>query len=313
MEVQKTAMMHKAIDLGWNKSPLNKGETHVDTDGISVKLIYWPSDEKMLKQAIAKMVLSTTGCDSQMEIPDELGEELFRGGLQTGLEVPSVVFEVSGVSRQLTHELVRTRKAVFHQQSMRHTDMGNKFNVRMPKTIRDSKTVLEIGEDSKLLRKYFGSVGSPEEIWQYCMDVCRETYAILKDANIPYQDARTACPIATETYIIASYPLSEFINVYSYRACRMFLWEIQHVFKLMREEVLKKFPWMEPYIKVSCERSKRCQYQGWESTEFDCELPWKNDRVYKPNLDLIGLKGKAYGNESKKGEADGSTQRVEKA
>ena len=74
----------------------------------------------------------------------------------------------------------------------------------------------------------------------------------------------------------------------------MFLWEMQHVMQLMKLEVIHRFPWMYPYIKVGCEKSKRCVYQGLEDTFHDCEFDWRNDRVYKPNYEMIGLKGKAY-------------------
>lgn len=273
-----TAMMHKAIDLGWNKSPLNKGELNIGTKNIHVKMIGYPADEKMMKQVFAKMSLAVTGNDVSKSLPDELAEDLMRGGLNQGLETFSFNFEISGLSRQLTHELVRTRKASFAQQSMRHTDMGNQFNVRVPQTIADNPKAMQIFEQF--------------------VNHARQAYSELKDLDIPYQDCRMVCPIGTETYIIASYPISEFIATYSYRACRMFLWEIQYVFRRMREEVLLKFPWMEPFIKVSCEKTKKCMYQGLEDTTKDCEFDWRGDRVFKPNLDLIGLKGKAYGSKN---------------
>lgn len=301
MSAKPTSMMHKSIDLGWNKSPLNQGRIDVGTGNITVKLEYHP-DEKMLKRFIAKQVLSTTGLDPDMELPEALGEELFFGGLQTGLEVPWLGFEISGLSRQLTHELVRTRKGVFHQQSMRHTDMGDQFNVREPQSIFDSEAAKRL-EQFPALRAVLGkthmALATPHEIFEAAMKVAREAYKFQKECDLPYQDARMVCPIATETYIIASYPVSEFLATYAYRACRMFLWEIQYVFKEMKARVIEKFPWMEQFIKVSCEKTKRCMYQGWEDTTKDCEFEWRGDRVYKPNLALIGLKGKAYGVQDK--------------
>lgn len=294
-----TAMMHKSIDLKWNKSPLDQGRIDIGTENIRCKMINWPDEDRM-KATIAKMVLSTTGHDIEKAVNPDLAEELFHGGLQTGLEGFSFSFEVSGISRQLTHEIVRTRKAVFHQQSMRHTDMGDNFNVRMPQTIADAcKAPLcsaSLGGPS-----WFDPMNHaakcPAGIYLRLVSVARDAYAQLKAADLPYQDCRTVCPIGTETYIVCTYPVSEFLAVYSYRACRMFLWEMQHLMKLMREEVLKVFPWMEKFIKVSCEKTKRCMYQGWEDTTKDCEFPYAGDRVYKPNLALIGLKGKAYGDE----------------
>ena len=285
MEPKKTAMMSKSIDLGWNKSPLNQGRIDVGTENIKVKLIGYPADEKMMKQVFAKMALAVTGNDVDKVLPEELAEELMKGGLNQGLESFSFNFEISGLSRQVTHELVRTRKATFSQQSMRHTDMGDQFNTRMPQSIKDSKNMV----------MWNGMMVRPETVFRELIEKARFAYSALKEADIPYQDCRMVCPIGTETYIIASYPINEFFATYAYRACRMFLWEIQFIFNRMREEVLKIFPWMEPYVKVTCEKTKRCMYQGLEDTQNDCEFPWKTDRVYKPNYELIGLKGKAYG------------------
>jgi thymidylate synthase ThyX len=185
---------------------------------------------------------------------------------------------------------------------MRHTDMGDKFNVRMPSSVGSADKVINLENYPALQQLGWikdSDNGKPEgmmasEIFEAAVMVAREAYAALKAADLPYQDCRMLCPIGTETYIIATYPVSEFLATYSYRACRMFLWEMQHVMKLMREEVIKVFPWMDKFIKVACEKTKRCMYQGWENTVDDCEFEWRGDRVYKPNLDLIGLKGKAY-------------------
>ena len=243
-------------------SPSNNGIIHAGTDGIGVKLLFYP-DEALMKNALAKMVKATIGGDPNENISDELGEELFKGGLQTGLESFTVIFEISGVSRAFTHQFVRTRKAVFHQQSSRYTFMGENFNARMPQTIFDNPEA--------------------REVYSRFITQSREAYAKLCDLNMPYQDARFACPVGLETYIIAQYPLKVFLDTYAYRACPMFQWEIVHVFKEMRRLLIGQFPWMEQYIKISCEKSKRCMFQGWESTDSVCDFEWNRERIYNPD------------------------------
>lgn len=241
-------------------SPLNNGEINTGLEGIVVKLIDYP-DELRMKKTLSKMVKATIGSDPNEEIPDEVGEELFSGGLQTGLDSFMVIFEVYGVDRTITHQLVRTSKAKFHQQSSRFTYMGSEFNVRMPETFTGDSDVIEAYID--LVR------------------ASRNFYQLAVDKDIPYQDARYGCLEGTETYIICEYPLGVFLNTYSYRACPMFQWGINGVFKLMRIELLKKFPWIEPYIKISCEKIKKCTFQGWENTDGVCEFPWNKTRVFK--------------------------------
>lgn len=244
-------------------SPLNQGQFHIGTDKIKIKLIDWP-DEKRFKAALSKMVQATVGGEIDKDIPEEVGEELFRGGLQTGLEAAILTFEISGVSRAFTHQLVRTRKATYHQQSSRYTNMGKNFNVRVPESIMNSKDA------------YFEFMNAARG--------CQDAYAQLIDLDIPFQDARFICPIGIETYIIAEYPLKTFLDTYAYRACPMFQWEMVFVFREMKKLVVEKFPWMEEHIKISCERTKRCMFQGWEETESQCNFPWAGDRIFQSKI-----------------------------
>lgn len=249
-------------------SPLNKDEINVGFDNIHVKLIDFP-DEKRFKKSLSKMVKATIGGDPKEVINDNIGEELFKGGLQTGLEAAIVVFEISGVSRACTHQLVRTRKAAFHQQSSRYTFMGEKFNIRMPATVAKN--------------------AKAKSIFERIASQTRKAYEDLADLNIPYQDCRFVAPIGIETYIICEYPLKTFIDTYGYRACSMFQWEILYVFRKMKEELVKVHPWMKPYIKISCEKTQKCMFQGWEDTAEQCDggkiggeaFPWVKNRVFK--------------------------------
>ncbi len=244
-------------------SPLNKGEINTGIEGIKVKLIFYP-DEKLMKNALSKMVMATIGSDPSQTIPDKVGEELFKGGLQTGLDSFTVIFEVSGVDRTITHQLVRTSKAKFHQQSSRFTYMGSNFNVRMPETFMKDSDVMEAYND--------------------LVHASRNFYQLAVDKDMPYQDARYGCLEGTETYIICEYPLGVWLNTYSYRACPMFQWGINGVFKLMAKELLDKFPWLEPYVKISCEKIKKCTFQGWEETDGVCEFSWNKTRVFKSEI-----------------------------
>jgi len=265
-------MIRKSLDPEKQHiSPLGQNKIHEAFEGIKVKLLYWP-DEERFKKMVFKAVTATRGNDIDLpEQTDELIiEDAFKGGLNQCLEWVTVVFEISGVSRGLTHELVRTRKASFAQQSMRHTDMG-RANQRMPDTIPEAG-------------------GGADAVWQHAIETAIDAYGVLVNLDVPYQDARTVLPIATETYIIASYPLGEFLNTYAYRACQMFYPEIVHLFRLMRSELLAACSWLDPYVCISCEKTKingefehMCTYQGWERVEGHCKLPWakETNRVWK--------------------------------
>lgn len=269
-------MISKSLDPeGQHVSPLGVGAAagRIDKglENLRVKMLMWP-DEQQFKMAVYRATMATRGSDIDVDeaIDPIVVEDAFKGGLNQCLEWATAVFEISGVSRGLTHELVRTRKASFAQQSMRHTDMGNPA-MRMPREIEsaDLRTRLE---------------------WERAINVSRSTYQGLVDFDVPYQDARTVLPIATETYIIAEYPLSEFLGTYAYRACHMFYPEIVGLFGLMKQALVEKCPWLEEYILISCEKTQpsngeahMCTYQGWERVEGHCPLAWakEDNRVFK--------------------------------
>ena len=119
--------------------------------------------------------------------------------------------------------------------------------------------------------------------------------------------------------------MREFINVFAYRGCSMFMWEMVDVMRKMRTAILEQSPWLEPYIKISCEKTgtlcieclgdgevvidevygtkgkcglcngqgrmgAKCTFQGWESPEGQCDKPWAKDeqRSFKPLFHTIG-------------------------
>lgn len=90
--------------------------------------------------------------------------------------------------------------------------------------------------------------------------------------------------ISIETYIIGEFPIKVFLDTYAYRACPMFQWEMCYVMGLMKKEIINVWPWMEPYIKISCEKTQKCMFQGWENTESECNLPWAGNRVFKSKI-----------------------------
>ncbi len=274
-------MIRKSLDPNnEHLSPLNQGEMHQTFEGLKVNLLYYP-DEPSFKQMVYKATMATRGSDIDSDEYDEqVVVEAFSGGLNQCLEWVTVVFEISGVSRGLTHELVRTRKASFAQQSMRHTNMGAQPNMRMPREIADDEAAADR--------------------WADAIRYVVEAYDDFVNAmDLPFQDARTVLPIATETYIIASYPLSVFLGTYAYRACYMFYPEIVELFHQMREELLAWCPWLEPFVKISCEKTRpneipmvdeqsikhphMCTYQGWERVEGHCPFSWakEDNRVWK--------------------------------
>jgi flavin-dependent thymidylate synthase len=265
-----STMSKASEDYTFNVAPGQVGRNDVDYENLEVNLLQYPTREQFLKLMSKASVAVRGNVVGDEEIDEEMAEDMLRGGLNQSLEWMQVIFEVGGLSRGLTHQLVRTRKASFAQQSMRYANMGT-FNARVPTEISNN----------------------PEAyiIWLRAIEASRKAYGELTAMGIPIQDARTVAPIATETYIICSYPLSEFLALYSYRACQMFYPEMVFLMGIMREKLLEKCSWLEPHIKISCEKTgpginglpHKCTYNGFEPVQGHCTFEWALDenRVYR--------------------------------
>jgi flavin-dependent thymidylate synthase len=265
-------------DIAFNRRSMNEDGRHtspevlrqarvdIGVDNIRVDLIQGINEEDFSR--VNKIALrATTGVDPDME-REALWDELLKGGLQTSLETQTVVFLVTGVSRALTHQLVRTRKASFHQQSQRATFMGYEPNVRMPESVWRNPAA--------------------RHAFLIAVHAAREAYATAVQEDIAFQDARYILPERTETQILCEYPLREFLNTYAYRACSMFLWEHIKVFRTMGQLLIAEHPWLKPYVKISCETSHRCTFMGWEKVDEQCDFEWGTEanRNYKPDRSL---------------------------
>jgi flavin-dependent thymidylate synthase len=202
--------------------------------------------------------------------PEKDWEEMLKGGLQTALESQTIVFAVTGVSRTCTHQLVRSRRAAFHQQSQRASYMGDNPEFRMPESVWRNPAV--------------------RSVWLRAIGATQAAYQIACEHDISYQDARFILPEGTTNFIMLEYPVREFLNVYAYRACHMFQWEISAVMRECRKVLLEAHPWLEPYVKITCEKTGICEFQGWEVVEGQCTLPMarEDNRRFKPVHHRIG-------------------------
>lgn len=301
---------------GNHVSPYDSGKVDVGVDGLEVKLIQG-IDEAQFFKTLRRAIRATNGIDPREPEENTDPTEMLRGGLQTALETQVIVFEVIGASRILTHQLVRTRKAAYHQQSQRATWYGDRPNQRWPEAVLRNRTVMREWERAVL------------QSW--------DAYKAACDAGISYQDARYILPEGTTNYILCEYPVREFINMFAYRGCSMFQWEMVQAAREMRRVLLEAHPFLEPYVKISCEKGalcvscggsgyvwqdgvaadpsevkryyrepeasrqqemhlcgacegkgspeRKCTFQGWENVETQCDFPWakQDNRVFLPS------------------------------
>lgn len=284
----------------------DQGQIHVGIDNIEVELVQ-DFDDQELAKFFSFAINATRGIDPRNPPDVADWEEMMKGGLQTALKRINIAFAVYGASRTATHQIVRSTRANFHQQSQRAHYYGDRPSVRMPESFV-GKTALHPNQNQQnelphnVAEEYRRLV--EHSAWFYRLAT--------KGADISYQDARFGLLEGTTNFILCEYSLDEFIAVYAYRGCSMFQWEIVHTVREMRRVLIEAHPWLEPYIKISCERTKgaldeghmvgkkrdytnggnmahHCTYQGWEEVEGQCDFPYarESNRAFRSERHLI--------------------------
>ena len=144
-------------------------------------------------------------------------------GHHSVIEHASFTFSVEGVSRSLTHQLVRHRVASFSQQSQRYVSM-DKADFVTPHTVKENEQAVEI----------YDSV----------MDTIWDAYKKLEDLGIPAEDARYLLPNGCHTNITITMNARELLHFFSLRCCNRAQWEIRE----MADQMLKICKEVSPVI-----------------------------------------------------------------
>lgn len=207
--------------------------------GLKVKLIqYTPEPEKTIAAA-AKLCYSAVGID---EINEKLTDEsvenflnmLMSYGHASPIEHVNFTFAVEGVSRSLTHQLVRHRLASYSQQSQRYVKL-NQFEYIIPPAIEKDEVTREV-----FIRNMKESQKAYDEIVirlkeKYINDGIKERIAEKK----AIEDARYVFPNACETKIVFTMNARTLLNFFHHRCCDRAQWEIRELamemVKLVRE------------------------------------------------------------------------------
>ena len=193
-----------------------------------VKLVrHTPEPERTVAMS-ARLCYSPIGA-AQLEekISDEQAAKLVRKLVSMGhastLEHVTFTFAIEGVSRVLTHQLVRHRIASYSQQSQRYVKEHD-FETIMPRSIASKP------EAKKKFEKLMGEI--------------QGLYDEFISMDIPAEDARYILPNATETKIVCTFNARSLLNFFSLRCCTRAQWEI----RALANEMLRQCKEVAPVI-----------------------------------------------------------------
>lgn len=149
-------------------------------------------------------------------------------GHTTPLEHVSFTFEISGVSRALTHQLVRHRTGKFNQQSQRYVKLGQ-FEYVVPP---------EIAKDPKASLIYEDQMSRTQEIYTQLTEMLLARYLLegmskREAEKKAIEDARYVFPNACTSNITVTMDLNNFRHFYNLRNCVHAQWEIRQLAKIM--------------------------------------------------------------------------------
>src|SRR5882672_2509818 len=196
------------------------------------------------------------------EIEPAKMQRLINGVIESGhgstIEHVVFTFGISGVSRTLSHQLVRHRAGVaFDQQSQRYVTYKGPATM-LPATIEDA--------DPELRARYEAQVGGALEV-----------YGDLVEAGIPGEDARFVFPNATRTNLVMTTNLRALIHMSGLRLCTMAQWEIRRLFQLIRHEIFAVSPFLGSFLAPKCVALGYCDEMG--NRDEHCPIRPHKDNV----------------------------------
>lgn len=180
-------------------------------------------------------------------------KKVVSSGHESPLEHAKFTFAAEGVSRALTHQLVRHRIASYSQQSQRYVK-ENDFSYVVPPIFR---------KDAKLFGKFSGTMKNIQESYDELLTLLKKKGVEGEKAN---QDARFVLPQGVETKIVVTMNCRELLHFFRERCCSRAQWEIRALAEEMLEVCRKNLPEVFAGAGAKCEALKYCP----EGPKFTC-------------------------------------------
>lgn len=131
-----------------------------------------------------------------------------REGHESIIEHASATFEIGGISRACSHQVVRHRLASYSQESQRYVSMAAPEFVVPPDIAANPRAM---------------------EVWQGVIDEIGDAYRELRELGIRKEDARFLLPNAAATRIVMSANFREYRHFIKLRSDPAAQWEIREL------------------------------------------------------------------------------------
>ncbi|MDD5504569.1 MAG: FAD-dependent thymidylate synthase [Candidatus Omnitrophica bacterium] len=171
-------------------------------------------------------------------------KRIVSSGHESPLEHVTLTFSIKGVSRALSHQLVRHRLASYSQQSQRYVP-GRDFNFIMPASIEKTAVAKKI---------FIRSMKNAQRDYGKIIKLLQGRVEKGKAS----EDARFVLPQAAETMIVFSMNCRQLLHFFSQRCCARAQWEIRALANAMLAICRKNIPEIFAKAGAVCERLGYC-------------------------------------------------------
>lgn len=221
---------------------------------MKVKLLRYTADaERLCGTAASTSTRSGTPSEMFEELDPDTAKRLIRRVAGYGhcsvIEHASFTFSIEGVSRAMTHQLVRHRIASYTQQSQRYVAYD---------TLKDYVTPPSIANDVDAKAKY-----------NETLKTVSEAYQNLLKRGIPKEDARFILPNAAKTNIIVTMNARELRHFFNLRCCARAQWELREAATEMLKQARKATPALFETAGPTCVELGYCSEGKMKPPECD--------------------------------------------
>ena len=198
--------------------------------------------ELLQSTPIPKKLLAEIASICYDSVPREkIVDHCFESGHESILEHVVFTFGIEGVSRALTHQLVRHRIMSPTQRSQRYVK-EDRFGYVTPDSI---------WRNDELRRKY-----------QRLMTDIQGIYNEAISQGVPAEDARYVLPNATSSKIVCTFNLRSLINFMRLRLCMTAQWEIRQLAEAMAFEIEESYPELAKFLAPECIHLGYCRQKN---------------------------------------------------
>jgi len=206
---------------------------------MDVRLLNHTPDPERAVAVAARLCYAPVGAADLMEhMSDDAQRKVLRIILESGhfsaLEHASYTFAIDGVSRAMTHQLVRHRVASYNQQSQRYVSFAEEPVFIVPPAVEADPDALER--------------------FKAANHAAFAAYRELIEAGVEAEDARYLLPNAVETKIVVTMNMRELLHFFTVRCCNRAQWEIRELSHRMLELVEPTAPYVFLDAGAACRR-----------------------------------------------------------